>query len=245
MFLSVSQSRFKQTGLRKTALTVAVLMLPLVVHAGSSEVAKKAVDKVQPEPSQERMPDARAQNFNFPHWPQHQQQNAEIIPPPPPGPYTSSALSDYSVAAPSPAYRAGRQGARRASNGNAVTPVPMATFSPDIPWPTNLRPEQRQPNHRLSEQGGHHVKPFYGSVPSNNYGNYNYANRSAPYPSDRGMNTSRWMPNMTMTPPGPYNNRLNYMPNYGSYYGPQSHGSRYARPVNNNNGTRSANPASR
>jgi len=49
---------------------------------------------------------------------------------------------------------------------------------------------------------------------------------------------------MTMTPPGPYNNRLNYVPNYGSYYGPQ-YGSRYGGPVINNNGMRSANPASR
>jgi len=246
MFLSVSQSHFKQTCLSKTALTVAVLMLSLAARAGSSGAVEKAVEEVPSDAqlSQERMSSAREQGSAFPHWPQRQQESKEIIPPPPPGPYSSSALSDYSVPAPPSAYHAARPGSHRSTNNAAATPVPMETFSPDIPWPTNLRPERRQPNYRGSEQGFHPVKPFYGPMTKTNHGHYNYGNRSVSRRNNTGMNASRWMPDMTMTPPGPYNNRLNYVPNYGSYYGPQ-YGSRYGGPVINNNGMRSANPASR
>jgi len=246
MFLSVSQSHFKQTCLSKTALTVAVLMLSLAARAGSSGAVEKAVDEVPSETqlSQERMSGASEQGSAFPRWPQRQQENRKIIPPPPPGPYSSSALSDHSVPVPPSVYHAARSGSHRSTNNAAATPVPMETFSPDIPWPTNLRPERRQLNHRGSEQGLHPVKPLYGPMTKTNNGNYNYGNRSVSRRNNTGMNASRWMPGMTMTPPGPYNNRLNYVPNYGSYYGPQ-YGSRYGGPVINNNAMRSANPASR
>ncbi len=243
MFLSVSQSHFKQTCLSKAALTVAVLMLSLTARAGSSEAVEKTVDEVPSDAqlSQEPMRGARKQGFALP---QRQLESRKIIPPPPPGPYSSSALSDYSVLVPPSAFHAAGPGQHRSTNNTAATPVPMETFSPDIPWPTNLRPERRQPNYQGSEQGSRHVKPFYGPMTKTNHGNYNYGNRPVSRMNNTGMNASRWMPGMTMTPPGPYNNRLNYVPNYRSYYGPQ-YGSRYGRPVISNNGMRSANPASR
>lgn len=250
MFLSVSQSYFKHRCFGKTVLTVAVLTLSLATHAGpstsSSGVVENSADKTQSDEvsSQNRMPPARSQGPGFPRWPQHQQRNKGIIPPPPPGPYTSSALKDYSVAVPSSGYHTGRSPSR----DNTVSPVPMARFSPDVPWPTNLRPAQRQPQYGVSEQGSRYSKPFYGPVTNNNYGKYNDGNSAALYRNDRTMNASRWMPGMTMTPPGPYNNRLNYVPNYRSYYGPQyrsGSGSRYAGPAINDNGMRFNNPAAR
>ena len=261
MFLSVSQSRFTQTDFAKPALTVALLVLSLAVHAGSSEAVEEAADKASDMSSTGQPTGQPAQASNSPRWPQHQQGNKVIIPPPPPGPYNSTALSDYSVAA--PANRVRRPAPRRSSNYNASAKapaaVPMATFSPDRPWPKNLRPVPRQPEQRVPGQGSHPAKPpsasFYAPKGNRNYGRsqkayqrpymnapgMNAPGMNTPRINNMGLNSSRWMPNMTMTPPGPYNNRLNYAPNYGSNYGPRY----YGRPAINNNATRSANPAYR
>ncbi len=265
MFLFVSYVCFKrpfctQAGRRKTGLSAALLMLSLAAHAVPSDTAEKTasdalasdVQKQEVQPQRNRISHSRAQNFKFPNWPQHQQGNRVIIPPPPPGPYMSSALSDYSVRTPSSGPRPGKHMPRRPPvSRNSSASVPMDTFSPDIPWPKNLRPEQRMPNHRVSGQGNHYAKPKamqkqlpvspYGPTSKNRYSNFNYGKRQGPHsngPSmnDMGMNGSRWMPSMGMTPQGPYSNRLNYAPSYGSNYGP-----RYKQPVSNNNGTKSAN----
>jgi len=270
MFLSVSQLRFKQIRFKQTGsatLTLALLMLSLSAQAGLPEVAEQVADKAQSDmppaksSAQNQMLDVRAPVSNYPRWPQHRQGNKMIIPPPPPGPYNSSALSDYSVAV--PVHQTSRPAPRRTSNykGSAKgsPAVPMATFSPDRPWPKNLRPAPPQPNHRVSGQGSHPVQPpstpLYAPMGNRSYGRsqkaypgsyrntprMNAPRLNTPRMDSMGMNSSRWMPNMTMTPSGPYNNQLNYAPNYRSNYGSQY----YGRPKINNNATRSANPAYR
>jgi len=270
MFLFISRTYFKrpfctQAGLGKTGLSTVLLMLSLAAHAVPSDTVentagdapapdlqKQGLHKQDVQSQPDRMSDNRAQRFNFPGWPQQQQGSRAIIPPPPPGPYMSSALSDYSVRAPAAGPRFGKHVPRRApASRKGSAPVPMDTFSPDIPWPKNLRPERRMPDHRVSGQGNHYAKPKAmqkrppvspnGPMSRNRYSNFNYGKRQGPYlkgpkMNDMGMNSSRWMPSMGMTPQGPYDNRLNYAPSYGSNYGP-----RYSQPVNNSNGTKSAN----
>jgi len=259
MSLSVSQSRFKQTGTATSALTLTLLLSSLAVYAGSSQVDEETADRAQSsgQSSQWQMQETGAQATGYPRWPQHRQGNEVIIPPPPPGPYNSSALSDYSVIAPVHHARkpAPRRPAEYNSPVNEPAAVPMATFSPDRPWPKNLRPEPRQPDYRAPAKASRPARPSYAPM-----GNRHYAQGAKAYQgpymgaprmnaprmnssrmNNMGMNSSRWMPNMTMTPPGPYNNRLNYAPDYGSNYGPQN----YSRPAINNNATRSANPAYR
>jgi len=250
MFLFVSHARsktvcFKRASLKKNGLSTALLMLSLTVHAESPGVSEQPASNIQSDgqTQQNPMPDARAHSLNFPRWPQYQQENNEIIPPPPPGPYKSSALSDYSVNAPVSAYHSGKHPSRRQVVHHNSAVMPMNMYSPDIPWPTDLRPERRMPDYRAPAQGYHHAAPQvmqksppYGLGMNKQYGNDNFGNRRTPY-----LNSSRWMPSMGMAPPGPYNNRWNYAPNYGSYHGPQS----YGRPVINNSGAKSANPAYR
>jgi len=249
MFLFVSHVCFKQTGVRKAALLVTLLTLSLIAHAASSGAAEEPVNNVQQavQTQHDQMQHGRGQSFNFPHWPQHhqvnqQQTNKEIIPPPPPGPYMSSALSDYSVRAPSFGSYPGKLEQHNPAHRNDSTSVPMDMFSPDIPWPKNLRPGQYgTPNRWMPETDYYYAPPQsaqksfsvppYGPPANNQYKNY-YGNRYSPY-----MNGSRRMPSMGMVPQGPYGNGLNHAPNYGSNYDP-----RYDRPVMNNYGTKSANP---
>jgi len=267
MFLFVSQACFQQTGFKKTALSTALLMLlPLTAQAEPSyEAAEQAVNDAQPDavesvqPQQNRLPDGRAKNHRFPHWPHHMQANKTLIPPPPPGPYKSSALSDYSVQA--PVRRSVKQPPRRPPMRNNSAAAPMEMFSPDIPWPTNLRPERKMPERQLSGSGQHYAGERgapnmpYGPAAAQRYGAYNnygrqpQANLSTPYRNDMGMGNSRWMPNMSMAPPGPYNsrwnsNRWNYSPNFSPNYGSNNLPNfepRYRQPMTGSNGMSPAN----
>ncbi len=255
MSLFVSDTSFKlfcftPARLKKTGLSATLLMLSLSAQAEPSLMVEKPDSHVQPDVqslqqnSQSALvQDANGPAFDFPGWPQQQpqQSNDKIIPPPPPGPYASSALSDYSVVVPSSAHRSGRHSYRRPVAQNKAASVPIDMFSPDIPWPTNLRPQQRMPNYPASAKRYQYAQPSYSPAINSQNRNYNYGNSmtSPPYFNGTNMNGSRWMPAMGMAPPGPYNSRLNhsqlnYAPNYGSYYNP-----RYSQPMINNNATTS------
>jgi hypothetical protein len=250
MFLFVSHTDFKQTGtklagIKQAGLFAALLMLSLTASATLDDGIEEHVQSAHESGMQQQtvqsqqgqMPDNRAQDSSSTHWPQsHQidksQTNNKIIPPPPPGPYRSTALSDYSVSVPSFDYGAGKY-----QQYNPAS-VPMGTFSPDVPWPKNLRPSQYPgPYSGQYNNGSDHWLPE-----NNNYRHYNFGNRydprmNAPYMNGAGMNGSRWMPSMGVAPQWPYDERLNYAPNYGSNYAP-----RYGRPVINNNGVKATNP---
>jgi len=268
MFLFVSNAGSKQIVFKKTVLSTALLMLSLGVQAESAtQVPEKQLeqslnDELSP---QVQKPAGKTQNHPFPHWPHHMQSSKSIIPPPPPGPYKSSALNDYAVRAPvhmpAPVHRSVKPTSRQQAVHHDSVSAPMDMFSPDIPWPTNLRPQQQMPEHRVSNNGQRYAAPQamvsppyqpapYRSLPKQRYGHYNYDRQpdfypAAPAMNGMGMDSSRWMPSMDMAPPGPYNSRGNYnrwnyapnfSPNYGSNYGPG-----YNRPVTGNNGMKSTN----
>jgi len=257
MFLFVSHTRFKQAG-----LSAAVLLLSLSAHADLSEAAEKSLTDTQPGVAsdsrslQDRRIDGSAQNYRFPHWPRHMQSGKTVIPPPPPGPYKSSALNDYSVSAPAaPVKRSVQQQPQLMRDDSASMPMDM--FSPDVPWPTNLRPEQPVPEHRLFNSGQHYTRspsrqapamqgPSHNPAIMQRYGNYNYGKRQGaysnrPHMNNMGMNVpgmsgSRWRPSMSVAPPGPYNSRSyndrwNYAPNFSpdgrSNYRPNYGSQRY------------------
>lgn len=252
MFLFFSPASFLSAALKKVALPIALLMFSFAAHAELSVKPEPAqqdamVDVEQP-PIQKRT-NNHTRNTSFSHWPHHVQTSRSIIPPPPPGPYQSTALKDYSVNVPS-SYRSSRPPAA----------MPMDMFSPDIPWPKNLRPERRMPEHYVSKQNQHYMQQ--GSMAQPPYSQYNYPSRQNVSPGGRvpggmNMNSSRWMPAMDMAPPGPYNSRSysnvtpnnprNFVPNYSQNsnnapsYG-MNYGSPYGQPMMNNMAPNSAYP---
>jgi hypothetical protein len=144
------------------------------------------------------------------HWPDYQPINKDLTPPPPPGPYMSTALSDHTVK-----RRPFGQRKNKPVRGSVPSAMPMDMYSPDRPWPDNLRP----PKHWAPENGNHYVSPAVRNKPSpaaahpaaahnmspNRPPGDGYGYRSAPVMNPPGnwptMNTSgsRWMPSMGTT----------------------------------------------
>ncbi|HEB82533.1 MAG TPA: hypothetical protein ENJ11_06695 [Gammaproteobacteria bacterium] len=127
----------------------------------------------------------------FPQWPGREQFRREIVPPPPPGPYMSSALSDVSVKG--PAFSANRKPPVQ-TQASAPAAGGMQKFSPDRPWPDDLRPTQRW----KPENGYHYVAPPVGSVQPTGVYNRGYRPAYRPYPVYRG---NRQRPPATYTGP--------------------------------------------
>ena len=81
---------------KKAALLFTLLALSMVVQAEPVDVtdsdshAEKADSEIESKAANLR------QGIKFPRWPEHRRANREMIPPPPPGPYMSSALSEFS-----------------------------------------------------------------------------------------------------------------------------------------------------
>jgi hypothetical protein len=152
---------------------------------------------------------------NFPRWPVRQQVVKELVPPPPPGPYMSLGLNDFPVSQPSFDSSLNKPEIELDSSG-----MPIQSFSPDVPWPKNLRPTKRW----MPENGYQYVEPQaekkpYPVVQSNNPAyNYNYGYQRNPNLDRPGPN---WTPSMGAGPAWPYR----YAPDYGSGY---------SYPVNNN-----------
>lgn len=108
---------------------------------------------------------SRSTVFGFSRWQQRQPLHKTPVremmappPPPPPGPYRSTALKSYSEKAPmfgsdrskaAPAKHYWKQRAPSAPDSQFdFATLPMAMFSPDIPWPKNLRPDNLRPGSR-------------------------------------------------------------------------------------------------
>ncbi|PCJ87143.1 MAG: hypothetical protein COA54_06455 [Thiotrichaceae bacterium] len=174
--------------------------------------------------------------YSFPKWPVRQQVKRDRVPPPPPGPYMSSALNGHSIKAPSFSHRVNKP--ERVFDSSNIS---LDTFSPDIPWPANLR---QAPSRWMPENGYQYVPPQVShnrqqAVPANNHYGYrprspqmnwsgmrfnpnanNLTNRTGmPVPDMRGSdNRSRgshgpanWMPSM-----GYPANRGQYRPSPGN-----------------------------
>jgi len=79
----------------------------------------------------------------------------EMAPPAPPGPYRSTGLSDITAkrappVMPAPAENISDKPAHMPTVGLDTREMPMAAFSPDIPWPTDLRPQNKVIPHRFA-----------------------------------------------------------------------------------------------
>ena len=221
MYLIVSLIRFKQSGVKRAGLLAALLMLSVSAYSASPEVAEKPANNLnQPDaqPQAEQASDAMRQGYRFPDWPQRLQiTKKQIIPPPPPGPYMSSALSDYSVRAPSFGSDANNYEQQKPAYRHRMPAAPMDMFSPDIPWPENLRQAKHKHKHQAPNRwmppdtGYQYVKPQSPQMPpvKGRSGNYSFGDNQGP-----GMNSSRWMPSMGMSPRGPYR----VSPDYGQRY---------------------------
>lgn len=150
-----------------------ILLMPLVVlQAQASDVAENPAEAGTGSGSD----DAQQAAFSFPRWPESPRFNRDRVPLPPPGPYMSSALSEFSFEGPSFASNVSES-----TDDFASTESSMEAFSPDIPWPSNVdSPVRWEP-----ENGYRFVEPpakkesYQGMlyyVPPH----YNYGYRGAP-----------------------------------------------------------------
>jgi len=117
----------------KAVMLLTLLMFSPFLQAESSDNADASDSAAKAEAGAESTAD-QTRDFKFPAWPERKQSNRDQVPPPPPGPYMSSALSDFSVKGPSfglnPEKHELNQPLPRVDPSN----VPMETFSPDRPW---------------------------------------------------------------------------------------------------------------
>lgn len=135
--------------------------------------------------------------YNFPRWPERQRVQKDMIPPPPPGPYMSLALNDFSTNEPS--FGSELDNVEEVSNASLA---PVEVFSPDRPWPENLRPVKRW----VPENGYRYVTPQANNKPQPVTRNAQPANYNYGFNRNPGMDWSgsRWMPSIQSGPAGPY-----------------------------------------
>jgi hypothetical protein len=202
----------------KTGLFILLLTQSMMLQAEAEsgtvpeQAAESAVDSGNDQQLTAQSQQASNQQMgkmhrNFPRWPERAQAHKELIPPPPPGPYMSTALNDHSVQGRS--FGAGLN--KPPVHHFDPSAVPMDMYSPDRPWPDNLRPS----NHWMPDKGYHfaspsvHKKPYPATAP-NMPVHSNYGYRPGPAINPPGnwptMNTSgsRWMPSMGSGYRNPY-----------------------------------------
>jgi hypothetical protein len=106
------------------------------------------------------------QNYKYPRWPERRMVNREMVPPPPPGPYMSSALSDFTVKGLSFARDSSFDRDADSDELNDAkymfesSNTTMNRFSPDRPWPKNLQSKNtRLPSRWMPDSGYRYVNP--------------------------------------------------------------------------------------
>lgn len=156
------------------------------------------------------------ESVEYPQWPAHVRVNKEIIPPPPPGPYMSTALGDYS--APGSGFT---RELNRPEMGFDSANVPMDVFSPDIPWPKNLR-TPKSPNKWMPDNGYSYAPPHQPQRMSRQNNQAPSANNFNSVPRVNSNNTNAYrQPSMSFM-----SNNFNLQNLPGGYYQP-----RYQYPV--------------
>lgn len=113
----------------KTILTVFLMMPSMSVQAQNSIAGAETTNK---EPSSAT--DNQQHAFNFPRWPDSRPVYRQRIPLAPPGPYMSSALSEFSFDRSSYGRDRGRSGIR-----NESSEMQMQPFNPNMAWPNHAR----------------------------------------------------------------------------------------------------------
>ena len=222
------------TDLKKLGLSVALLLPSMLLQAESSEdvSAGEEIDKTavnQWQSGNHRIEQQAGSGLS--RVPQQLKRN--IIPPPPPGPYMSSALSDFSVKGPSFGNKSDSYESNKAASGLESSNTPMETFSPDRPWIDHAYrkhmhgsdcPPACTPGRWMPENGYQYAplvkKKLYPAQQSRMPGSMR-----AP---DMNWSGSR-LPPKGKAPYGPYPHAPNYAPNYtpGNDFAP-----RYNAPMN-------------
>jgi len=188
-----------RTILQSSCVSFALMACVSLVHADDEAPSQNFEDNVE--------------GVEFPQWPARATVNKDIIPPPPPGPYMSTALGDYSIHGP----RFARQ-VNRPEMGFDSANVPMDIYSPDIPWPKDLRAPNPS-NTWMPEEGYKYAPKDSQSMPKPRI--YRPpVNNMITLP---GMNNSYRIPSMGFMP-----NNFKQQTTPGNYYQP-----RYQYPVNN------------
>lgn len=133
---------------KKTCVFTLLLTQAMVIQAqpaGATDPATGAQGQEAAADSGRSQP----RSYYFPRWPEKRSAPRERVPPPPPGPYMSSALTGNSLDTPS--FFEPKKPEVKFESSSA----PVATFSPDTPWPsTSESPQRWEP-----ENGYNYVKP--------------------------------------------------------------------------------------
>ena len=171
MFLNSGLNTIKKAGLLVFLLIQSMLVQAQEVSAASvttAEVEESAVTSASEDPA--------ARTFSFPQWPERKQISRERVPLAPPGPYMSSALSDFSFKGPTFDRDINRRPVKTDS-----ADFSMDKFSPDTPWPSQANsPTRWRPDNGYryvrsrARSNSNQVMPY--NFPANN--NYRYNTRS-------------------------------------------------------------------
>ena len=220
MFYCVSIKQVK-----KAVMLSALLMFSTLLQAESSANVESSDSATKAESGLKSAADDQPRDFIFPDWPERKQSNRQMVPPPPPGPYMSSALSDFTVTGPSFRSNHDRHESNKPVSGSVPSDTPMATFSPDRPWLNHAYrkhkykhdcPPACSPQRWMPENGYQYAplveKKSYPAVPNRMPGQRNMPDMSW---SGSRLPSSR-LPYMGSAPGGPYPYPPNYAPrNYG------------------------------
>ncbi len=169
---------------KKAGLLFFLLTQFMVVQVQAADAPEAVAELAAASGSEEQQ-----RKFSFPRWPERRQVNRVIIPPAPPGPYMSSALSNFSVEGPAFAGDTNKPAIKMGSSD-----VPMEAFSPDTPWPnTIISPQRWKPEngYRFVEPGV--KKQSYPVMLFNGPSNYNNGYNRRPVMSGPGLHASPYM----------------------------------------------------
>ena len=159
---------------KKVVMLFILLMFSTLSQAESSDNAASHDSATKSEAGLKSVADDQQRDFKFPDWPERQQSNRQMIPPPPPGPYMSSALSDFSVRGTSFGRNSDRHEWDKPVFKLDPSNIPMDTFSPDRPWPESGHKKHMHnrdcapgcsPSRWLPENGYQYVKPEVKNKP--------------------------------------------------------------------------------
>ena len=213
---------FYCAGIKQVAITVmffTLLMFTALLQAESSAIADTRDSAAARADAGLNSTADKQQDYKFPDWPKRKQSNRQMVPPPPPGPYMSSALSDFSVKGPSFGRDSDSYQVNKPATESDPSSMPMEIFSPDRPWIDDSYRKHKY-NHdcppacspqRWMPENGYQYAPLvkkkpYPVVPNRMPGQLNRHGMTN-WPASR-------LPSMGGAPVGQYP----YAPNYGPRY---------------------------
>ncbi len=213
---------FYCAGIKQVAITVmffTLLMFTALLQAESSDIADTRDSAAARADAGLNSTADKQQDYKFPDWPKRKQSNRQMVPPPPPGPYMSSALSDFSVKGPSFGRDSDSYQVNKPATESDPSSMPMEMFSPDRPWiDDSYRKHKYNPDcppacspQRWMPENGYQYAPLvkkkpYPVVPNRMPGQLNRPGMTN-WPASR-------LPSMGGAPVRQYP----YAPNYGPRY---------------------------